>query len=54
LLVGNLLVTLFQALSSNWAQALGTSGLIRVIIGLGVLWAALEYAKRLRSGGLLT
>ncbi len=49
----NLGFTLVHAVATDWAQALGGSGLVGAFIGWGILGAVALYSRHLRQAGVL-
>ncbi len=49
----NLGFTLVHAVATNWAQALGGSGLVGAFIGWGILGAVALYSRHLRQASVL-
>ena len=49
----NLGFTVVHAVTTNWAQALGGSGLVGTLIGWGILGAVALYSRHLRQIGVL-
>lgn len=50
----NLLATVWNIVSKNWMEAIGTSGLIGTFIGMGILAAIVLYTRGLINRGVLT
>lgn len=50
----NLLMSAWHALTKGWVAALGGSGLVGVLISLGVITAICAYSWRLTKAGVLT
>jgi len=50
----NLTLTAFQTMRTNWAEALGGSGLFAVLFGWVILVAVILYAHRLTKRGVLS
>ena len=50
----NLLATIWNLVSKNWAEAIGTPGLVGAFIGMAMLGAICLYARNLIKRGVLT